>query len=722
MQVHEELMREAMQRLISSHYHKILYVDLTADTYAVIAVSDYEWAMKNQQDPSKKISDWFRWFSESSLCREEDRERFREFTDLEHLRSIFEKQDTQQLYISYQRKFDEKDTHYSQAMMELIPVKREDGHLCVFLFVRNVARDYENYRREIEEVEKCNAFRRSGGDGKRTLLVVEDNELNREILCELLADDYKTLEAENGQIGLQMLQEHYQDISLVLLDVQMPIMNGYEFLKAVRRDPLFSTIPIIVTTGSERADEEETCLKLGASDFVSKPYNPNVVRSRISSIIRLKESSATLSAVEYDELTDLYTRQAFYHHAEVLLKRNPDTRYDLLISDIEDFKLINERYGAEVGDKLLRLMGESLKKAAKQNVLVGRYGGDQFVILVANGSFDLSDAFLERNGRELETRLSVPHLTVKYGIYEDVDHDESIMVLCDRALRALDTVKHLYGKLCGKYDKALQEKALREHQIEMSMQTALDQEQFSIYYQPKHETSTGKLIGAEALVRWIHPQYGFMSPGEFIPLFEKNGFIIEVDHYIWDHTCKNIRRWLDQGLTVPPISVNGSKLDFEQSNYLERVTGSLEKYHVSPEYLHLEVTESLFSDRLDEMVELLQQCRDAGIKIELDDFGTGYSSLNTLAILPLDVVKLDMSFMKQLNDPRRVRVLSTSVKLAKSLKLKTITEGVETEDQRKLVQNLHVDAIQGYYFSKPLPEAEFEEYMKKAAEQQKEEA
>ena len=722
MQVHEDLMREAMHRLISLHYHKILYVDLTEDTYSVITVDDYEWSLKNQEDQTKKISDWFQWFANSSLCRSEDRERFREFTDLEHLRSIFAKGDTQQLCISYQRKFNESDQHYSQAMMELIPVKNKDGHLCVFLFVRNVTRDYENYRREIEEAEKRNAMRQSDGGGKRTLLVVEDNELNREILCELLADDYKTLEAENGLIGLQILQEHYQEISLVLLDVQMPVMDGYEFLETVRKDPLLNSVPIIVTTGSERQDEEEICLKLGASDFVSKPYNPNVVRSRINSIIRLRESSATLSAVEYDELTDLYTRQAFYHHADVLLKRNPNTQYNLLISDVEDFKLINERYGAEVGDKLLCLMGESLKKAAKQNVLVGRYGGDQFVVMAEEGTLDFNKELLERNARELEQRLSIPHLTVKYGLYENVAHDESVMVLCDRALRALDTVKHRYGKMCGKYDKALQEKALREHQIEMSMQTALDQEQFSVYYQPKHEAATGKLIGAEALVRWIHPQYGFMSPGDFIPLFEKNGFIVEVDHYIWDRTCKNVRGWLDQGITVPPISVNGSKLDFEQKNYLERVTGSLEKYHVPPEYLHLEVTESLFSDRLDEMVELLQQCRDAGIQIELDDFGTGYSSLNTLAVLPLDVVKLDMSFMKQLNDPRRVRVLSTSVKLAKSLKLKTITEGVETEDQRKLVQDLHVDAIQGYYFSKPLPEAEFEEYMKNAREKEQKEA
>jgi len=548
---------------------------------------------------------------------------------------------------------------------------------------------------------------------RRTLLIIEDSEFNRELLNELLSDEYNIILAENGQNGLDVLQEHYHDVSLILLDVHMPVMNGYEFLKIVKSDPLFESIPVIVATGSDAKDEEEKCLGLGASDFVSKPYNSRVVMSRIASIIKLRESAATLHAVEYDDLTGLYTRQAFIHHAEVLLKKNPDDEYTVIIAEVEEIKLLNEKYGIQAGNEILKKIGNFLKAAKLPCVLVGRFGGDQFVVMLRGDKDKIDPKMLERSFSDLMDTLSSSDLSCRFGIYENVDHSVPVSAICDRALMALQMIRGQYGKVYAKYDNSFLEELEKKNQIEKSMETALNEEQFKVFYQPKHDANTGELIGAEALIRWIHPEYGFMSPGEFIPIFEKNGFITEVDSYVWKRTCDNLSRWMSQGIRVVPISVNGSKVDFIYPQFLEMLSQPADDMNIPPHYLHLEVTESLFADRLDELIEILQKCQDKGYQIELDDFGSGYSSLSTLAILPLNVVKMDMKLVRAIHDQRSLRVFSACINLAKSLGLKTVSEGVETEEQLKIIRDLGGDVIQGFYYSKPLPEDQFEEYLKK---------
>jgi len=548
---------------------------------------------------------------------------------------------------------------------------------------------------------------------RRTLLIIEDSEFNRELLSELLSDEYNIILAENGQNGLDVLQDHYQDVSLILLDVHMPVMNGYEFLKIVKSDSLYETIPVIVATGSDAKDEEEKCLGLGASDFVSKPYNSKVVISRIASIIKLRESAATLHAVEYDDLTGLYTRQAFIHHAEVLLKKNPDLDYTLVIAEVEEIKLLNEKYGIQAGNEILKKIGNFLKAAKLPCVLVGRFGGDQFVLMLREDQDKIDPKKLEKSFSDLMDTLSASDLNCRFGIYENVDHLVPVSAICDRALMALQMIRGQYGKVYAKYDNSFLEELEKKTQIEKSMKAALNEEQFKVFYQPKHDANTGELIGAEALIRWIHPEYGFMSPGEFIPIFEKNGFITEVDSYVWKRTCDNLSRWMSQGIRVVPISVNGSKVDFIYPQFLEMLSQPADDMNIPPHYLHLEVTESLFADRLDELIEILQKCQDKGYQIELDDFGSGYSSLSTLAILPLNVVKMDMKLVRAIHDQRSLRVFSACINLAKSLGLKTVSEGVETEEQLKIIRDLGGDVIQGFYYSKPLPEDQFEEYLKK---------
>lgn len=417
---------------------------------------------------------------------------------------------------------------------------------------------------------------------------------------------------------------------------------------------------------------------------------------------------------ERDDLTGVYTRQVFFQKAEQLLIDYPDVQFDLMISDIVDFKEINETYGPAVGDEILRVSGRFLLQKIRNDVLVGRYGGDQFVIMA---SHDYMVAINEPVGakefKEYNELDGLPRFVTKFGVYEGVKHNKPIISTCDKAHSALNSIKHTYGKIIAYYDDKIRHEIEVNRKIEGSMHQALEEEQFKIYYQPKHDALNGKMVGAEALIRWIHPEYGFMSPGEFIPLFEKNGFIVESDSYVWQHTCKNLRKWIDKGLKPVPISVNASKLTFAQDDLISNMHRAVLENNVDTSLLHMEITETMMTDDVDALVKKLTAIREAGYQIELDDFGAGYSSINILSTLPLDVIKLDMSFMKQFGDAKRAKVLAACIKLAKELGYKTVSEGVELKEQCDVLCILGVDAIQGYYYSKPLPEDEFEEYLKK---------
>ena len=600
---------------------------------------------------------------------------------------------------------------------------------CFAEVYRRANDEMQQYKRRMHEERSSNESALEAGlelqdaprealpAGKRTILVIEDNALNRDMLCTLLEDQYLVLQAENGQEGLNILRKNC-NISVVLLDMVMPVMDGTEFLQIVRKDPFLSQIPIIITTEDNSKEMEERCLTLGAKDFIRKPYNPNVLISRVGNMIAFRESASVLSAVEYDEFSGLYTRQAFYHYTESVLYGNPDGRYDLILFLVDDYKLIAEKYGARIALALLQNASDFFKSWKQEGLLLARLGQDTFACL-APFRKELTDDELALTCSKLQEHASLPQLPVsfKLGVYENVPHNEPPAILCERAMTALETIRSKQGKRFARYDQAFRDRQDRIFRIEQCMQEAYEQDQFKVYYQPKHDAATGKLIGAEALIRWIHPQYGFMSPADFIPVFEKNGFITMADYYVWKRTCANLRRWADEGIPVVPISVNSSRRNFENADYLSLLRESIENEEIEPEFLHIEITESLFINNLAPIVERLKQFREAGIQVEMDDFGTGYSSLNALGSLPLDVLKLDMSFMRQAHDERRIQVLKASIALAKSLGLKTIAEGVETEEQLELLRSLGCDAIQGYYFSKPLPEDEFEAYMKKCAEE-----
>ena len=414
--------------------------------------------------------------------------------------------------------------------------------------------------------------------------------------------------------------------------------------------------------------------------------------------------------MEYDDLTGIFTRQAFFHHAERVLRENPNIEFTLAISDIQDFTLVKERYGTKVANELLLQNVALLRRAQVENYIFGRYDDNQFVVIAPS-----SERYMEtRRKNKGALTLSLPEegvAVLKFGVKRDIRHDIPVREHCRHALMALDTVKHVYGQNYAWFDDNMQKFYDRRVAIERSMVNALKHGEFHIYYQPKHDSRTGRLVGAEALVRWTHPEFGFLSPAEFIPVFEQTGFISEVDFYAWKCTCQNQRKWQEKGLHIVPISVNCSRSELLQNNFMRKWFKPLKDNNLSPESMHLEVTESLFSEQIDRLAKVLRECQEKGVKIELDDFGTGYSSLSMFQLLPLDIVKFDMAFVRGLDNPRQAQVMAACVRLVRSLGMEVTAEGVETSEQLYRVKRMGIDTVQGYYYSHPLPKEEFEKFL-----------
>lgn len=543
---------------------------------------------------------------------------------------------------------------------------------------------------------------------QKSILIVEDNEMNRLMLCSILETKYRVLQAENGQAALSILKENKEIISLILLDIVMPVMDGYTFLSIVKANPDYSSIPVIVTTQSGGESDEVAALSHGATDFVAKPYKPQIILHRVASIISLRESAAMLNQFQYDRLTGLYSKEFFYRSVRDMLDQNPASDYDIVCSDIENFKLINDVFGIEAGDRLLCAMAELYGRFVGERGICGRISADQFVCLIKRGTAYSNELFLQAMA-QLHTVANAQNVVVKWGIYSVEDRRISIEQMCDRALLAARNIKGQYGKYFAYYDDTLRNKLLREQAITDEMETALAQKQFEIYLQPKYRIKDNRLAGAEALVRWKHPEWGIQSPGEFIPLFEKNGFITKLDQFVWDSACAVLRNWDDKGYPPISISVNVSRADIYHADLAEILIQIIQKYRLPPSRLHLEITESAYTENPDQIVDTVSRLRDLGFVIEMDDFGSGYSSLNMLNRMPLDILKLDMKFIQsETAKPVNQGILRFIMGLARWMNLGVVAEGVETLEQLERLREIGCDYVQGYYFAKPLPQPEFE--------------
>lgn len=534
-------------------------------------------------------------------------------------------------------------------------------------------------------------------------MVVEDNSLNREMLRVILADSYDIVEAEHGQEAFDILKTGSVRIDLILLDVVMPVMDGFTFLEQLKNDEMLKLIPVIVATQSDGDDNEIKALRCGATDFFSKPYKPEIIRHRIENIFRLRENATIASQFQYDSMTDLYSRGYFFMKVAELLEANPDIDYNIVCINVVNFKLYNEVFGEKKGDEILIAMAEYIRENVGDSGLCGRFGGDRFVVLQERER-EIAD-----RKHFTETGRSIEGITVKFGVYEIFDRSIGIDIMCDRGFMAADSIRNRYDVNVALYDAEMRTRLIREKTITESMESAVTNDQFEIYYQPKYDVDSVQIAGAEALIRWNHPELGYVPPSEFITLFEKNGFITILDKYVINKVCMQMGEWKAEGLRLPPVSVNLSRTDVYCSDIVEYIAGCIETNGLAASDIHIEITESAYTEHPAQIIAMVEKMRDNGIVIELDDFGTGYSSLNMLNEINADVLKMDMRFIQTKSEQEAQQgILKLIINLARWMDMKVIAEGVETQEQLMRIRDAGCDYVQGYLFSKPLPAGEYE--------------
>ena len=550
-------------------------------------------------------------------------------------------------------------------------------------------------------------------NGKRLLLIADDEFINREILREILQDEYELLFAENGEETLEVVRRCKNVLSLVLLDLKMPVMSGTDAMYAMRDDPELAHIPIIVATSDQNAEVES--LHLGANDFISKPYpQADVIHARIQRAIELHEDRLIITKTERDELTGLFNREFFYQYAEQFDHHHASTEMDAIVVDINHFRLINERFGTNYGNEVLRCVGNELLAVVREaGGIVCRSEADMFMAYCPHGQDyetmleKASKGIAGENAEDTQTRL-------RMGVYESVDKTLEIERRFDRAQMAADTVRGSFANRIGVYDALLHEKELYSERLIDDFAAAIKEQQFEVYFQPKFDIQSEipVLVSAEALVRWNHPTLGMVFPGAFIPLFEENGLIQRLDIYIWRATAARIKEWKTRFNLVVPVSVNVSRIDMYDPHLDSILLGVLQEYGLNTSELLLEITESAYTQDSEQIIETVNNLRSIGFQVEMDDFGTGYSSLNMLSSLPLDALKLDMQFIRSAfaegGDTKMIEII---IDIADYLSVPVIAEGVETEEQLNALRDMGCDRVQGYYFSPPVPANEYEKFV-----------
>ena len=423
----------------------------------------------------------------------------------------------------------------------------------------------------------------------------------------------------------------------------------------------------------------------------------------------MRRAENTIEILKRDPVTNLLTEKIFYERAQVMLEENLGQAFDIIAVDIERFKIINDAFGTAAGNQLLSDLSVCLLDIrVDEKSLFARIRADLFAVLVPReegvyGRLEHSlNCFLKNYPLPMR-------LTVKIGVYQIEERDIPVERMCDRAFIAAGSIKGMYAEKIVFYNNAMREKMLFEQKILDTMVEALEQGQFQIHLQPKVRVNTEEVVGAEALVRWEHPELGLLSPADFLPVFERNGFIYSLDLYVWHKVCSAMQRWRQMGGADIPVAVNVSRMDIYHGDLPSLFTELVKDYGLEPKNLHLEITESAYISDSRQLLLVVEQLRKTGFVVEMDDFGSGYSSLNMLSELPVDVLKLDVKFGRTGTDAgRRHRIMQAVIDLAHTLHLLVIAEGVETKEESLLLEEMGCQYAQGYYYGRPVPENEFE--------------
>lgn len=693
------------------------------------------------------------------------------------------------------------------------------------------------------------------------LLIVDDVEINRILLTEIFKNEYEIIHAENGLQALEIVNKYYKDISVIIVDIVMPVMNGFELLNLLKGNPSYESIVKLVISGANDEDNRKKAIECGAFDLIVKPFDPSMIKEKVNRIVsrfrvdKLKEENDKLKKylcirtkieeltddlpggivvfeanqgqdhdinilyvnkyiynilgyqsenldyfirndamtffqddinnliklsimnsmtnksdikvsnfrikdtngkviwfdisakmiccnestntilyygifydvserikrekelnhrLKYDVLTEIYNKELFFMKTQELLITNMDKQYVIICLNVEKLKLINELYGISEGDKVLIKIADLMKiNLPKKISTYGRLYSDYFALCIEKrGEYLERLTYLARDG--LDNYNLDFKVNIKLGIYEVTNHTVSVHKMCDMAIMAIDSIKGNFKKMYNFFEENMKSELLNEQEIINDMNMALKERQFEVFYQPKFNLKTNKMIGAEALVRWNHPRKGCIQPSKFLNTFEKIGFITAIDEYVIENVFCQVRKWIDKGINPLPISINISRKDIYRENFISIIKRLLFKYSVPPSLIHIEITETAYTENASQLLETVIMLKKLGFIIEMDDFGSGYSSLNMLNEIPVDILKLDMKFLgsPKFEYNNNKKIMQSIIYMANLLNLEVIAEGIETKSQVDYLLKIGCHIGQGFFFAKPLKLNEFEKFIK----------
>ena len=549
-------------------------------------------------------------------------------------------------------------------------------------------------------------------NSKQYILLINGDDITYEGMKQTLRSDYEVLQVFGGKQAYMALQQYNFDVVAVILNMTKPFNKSFSIFKKFKQHDTWKYIPVIITTTFEDTIIDKISFQLGAWDYLKLPEGMDMLQYRLEAAIERSQYSA-MSELKYrnnfDMLTGIYNKERFFEKTKEMICIHEET-FVFIRFDINRFKIFNSFFGKEEGDKLIKFMANRLLSYVENNDIctAGRIEADVFGFCLPNNPALIHEAFIQ-----IKTALNSYNknydIAPAFGLYIITNKDMSMDQIYSNATIAAKKSKVSTLHYFTYYSDELENEILREQNVANEMNNALEKGQFIIYLQPKYNLKMEKIEGAEALVRWNHPEKGMQSPIDFIPIFERNGFITKLDFYVWEEVCKLLRKWLDAGKRVFPISVNISRVNIYNPQFVSLLIGLVEKYKLSPKLLELELTETTYMDNPDAMVDAITRLQDYGFRILMDDFGSGYSSLNVLKDLEIDVIKIDMKFFElSKNEGRAESIIIAIIRMAKWLELPIVAEGVETREQVDFLKTLGCEYVQGYYFSKPIP---VEEYM-----------
>lgn len=566
-------------------------------------------------------------------------------------------------------------------------------------------------------------------DGLReaTIMMVDDEPITIEVLAEFLheAGFSNFISTSDPREAMDLITSGRPDV--LLLDLMMPHVDGFDILNSIRSDNRLRYTPVIVLTSATDPATKLKALEMGASDFLAKPVDSSELVLRMRNTLAAKAYQDRLAY--YDPLTGLPNRQRFIDHLDWAL-RQVDRYHRLgtiLHINIDRFKVINEALGPAQADELLKVLAIRLEQGVRASDSVtrggkelatpslARVGGDEFsVLLVEMEKIECATIVAQRvlEAIALPVRIGehVLFTTCSIGVAVFPDDGTERDVLLQNAGVAMHFAKQQGGNAYRFYSSDLNERSLHYLDMQSDLHKAVEQSQLVLFYQPKIDTQTGRLVAAEALLRWRHPTRGLVPPAQFIPLAEESGLIVEIGAWVFTEACRNIKDWQAQGLDAPKISINVSGRQFREKGFQGFIQDTLNETGVDPRLLCIEITESLLMENARENVVMLEALAELGLGLSMDDFGTGFSSLSYLKRFPLDEIKIDRSFLVEV-DPAGINdsasIVVAIIALAHSLGLRVVAEGVETKEQWAFLQKHCCDECQGYFFNRPLPVEEF---------------